>query len=219
MNYLMMKNWFTKNLIVIIVLVIFVIGACTDDRKNEKEMEEKADSLHAVSLFYYSQGRLNDALNTLQQALAIDKTIGNLYGEAAVFVIIGYIYNEQGRNFDALNSHQQANAIHEALKFDRIQNDLANLRYVDQPRHYHRLQNSLNFICQADSIHHAFCYEQDGALYLNNMGNKCYTQGMLIESINFYQRALAIYQANNNKQAEAIILNNIRITRTKAHMH
>ena len=58
-----------------------------------------------------SQGRYAEALETYEQALAIQREVGDRAGEGTTLANIGLVYDRQGRYDEALEAYEQALAI------------------------------------------------------------------------------------------------------------
>ncbi|MDK2411717.1 tetratricopeptide repeat protein [Aphanizomenon sp. 202] len=82
--------------------------AQTQTTQNQKD---EADRLTEKGTQQYKQGQFQAALATFQQALAIEKEIGDRAGVGSTFNKIGGIYDSLGQYPKALDYYQQALAI------------------------------------------------------------------------------------------------------------
>ena len=81
-------------------------GLLLAQRKGDKSFQ--AAFLDNIGIVDSDYGKLDEALNYQQQALNIDKAIGNQIGQATDLNNIGMIYKNMGKFDEALNYFQQA---------------------------------------------------------------------------------------------------------------
>ena len=71
----------------------------------------EATALGNIGNIYGSQGKLEEALESFQAALTIDREIGNPLGQAIALANIGLAYANQGKLEEALEHLKEAHAI------------------------------------------------------------------------------------------------------------
>jgi tetratricopeptide (TPR) repeat protein len=103
-----------------------LIGGLRQARGKGNQQFEVA-FLDYTGIVYGIQGKPEEALESLQKALALSKKIGDRLGEASILQNIGIIYRSQGKPEEALKSSQTALTL-----FREIGNHLGEGQYPQQ---------------------------------------------------------------------------------------
>jgi tetratricopeptide (TPR) repeat protein len=170
----------------------------------------RSASLSNMGIFYQIQGNLREALEHYQQALEIDRKIGNKQGEASTLTNMGNVYQIQGKFKEALEHYQQALEIDRKIGNEEKEvNQLCNIGVVY--KNQGKLKEALVQYQQALEIDRKIGNKQGEASALGNMGLVYQIQGKLKEALEYYQQALEIDRKIGNKQGEASDLGNMGI--------
>jgi len=177
----------------------------------EKEAEKfKGVFLGNIGIVYQLQGKLKEGLEAHQEALEIDKKIGDPLDQANQLGNIGIVFHLEGKLEEALETYQQALKIHKKIGNLLGQaNNLCNIGNI----YYQQgiLEKALETYQQTLEIHKKVGNPLGQATILGNIGNVYSDQGMPEEGVNVYQQALEIYERIGNSLGQANQLNNIGV--------
>lgn len=176
--------------------------------RQKREQQFEAAFLAGIGNVYADKGKLEDALNYLQQALALNKSIGYSLGEADDLSYIAVVYENKGNLDEAVNYHQQALAIDksignhlgEAQDFGSIGNVYAIKGKLDDAQKYYQ-QSLITYKSIGNPLGEANA--------LGSIGNVYYLKGNLDEALNYHQQALPLHKSIGNSLGVASDLFNI----------
>ncbi|MGD0987415.1 MAG: tetratricopeptide repeat-containing glycosyltransferase family protein [Candidatus Sulfotelmatobacter sp.] len=142
-----------------------------------------ADSLHLLGMIAYQQGRPEDALGMIGEAIAINQTV------AAYHSNLGTILQSQGKLDEAAASYERAVDLQPELP--EAHYNLGNVRHAQ-----------LKLDEAAACYEHALALQPQLAEAHYNLGNTLQAQGKLEDAITCYERALTLepgkYEARHN---------------------
>ena len=138
---------------------------------------------------YTQQGKLQQAIATLQQALKLARQLQDQSSESLVLVIIGTNLRNTGKTQQALEYYNQALSIVQAVGDRRGEavtlNNIGGV-YSDLGQ----LQQALEYYNQALPIRQAIGDRRGEAVTLNNIGGVYSDLGQLQQALTFYKQAL-----------------------------
>jgi len=169
---------------------------------------EEGGSLQRLGVLYYELQQYQKALDCDNQAVAIERTVGNRAVEALTLTNIGAVYRELGDRQKALEYDNQAlhgqravgNHTGEALtltNFGIVYSDLG------------KMQKALDFFKQALLIERVLGDRADEALTLTDIGATYLNVGEIQKALDYDNRALPIERALGDRGTEEKTLNNI----------
>jgi len=170
---------------------------------------------HGISKFLTNQGMMyqnlgdyQKALDYYQQALTIDRKIGDKGGEGADLMNIGVVYDNMGYYQKALDYYQQALTIDREIGYKRGEVDgLTNIGVVYGKMGYY--QKALDYNQQALTIQSEIGYKRGEVANLSNLGLVYYSLGDYQKALDYNQQALTIHsEIGGDKRGVAINLAN-----------
>jgi tetratricopeptide (TPR) repeat protein len=165
-------------------------------------------SLNNIGHVFQIQGNLEKSLKYYQQALKINREIGNKDGEAVNIGNIGVIYRIQGNLKYALKYYQQALEINREIgNKEREAGIISNIGVIY--RIQGNLEKALKYYQQALEIDKKIGFKEGKANDINNIGVICKFQGKPKEALKNYQQALEINRGIGNKDGEAVNIYNM----------
>ncbi|MBD1839986.1 tetratricopeptide repeat protein [Coleofasciculus sp. FACHB-501] len=181
---------------------LVVQAQTTQDRTAE------AKRLNAEGLQQLDRGQFREGLEKFQQALAINREIGDRKGEGVILNNIGRVYDSLGQYPKALEFYQQALAIRKEVgdkagEGTTLNNIGAVYNYLGQ------YPKALEFYQQALAIRKEVGDRGGEGTTLSNIGTVYNYLGQYPKALEFYQQALAISKDIGDKPGEGTILNNI----------
>jgi tetratricopeptide (TPR) repeat protein len=157
----------------------------------EMETPKTARLLNARGWLLNQLGKNDEALEQLQQALAIHRELGNRQGEGYVVSLMAVVYRHQGRIEEAVAANQQALALHRETGNRRgegiIVGNLAIL-YGNQGR----IEEALDANQQALVLFREASNRVGEAIIHGNIGELMFEAGDLKASEDHIQQAMAI---------------------------
>jgi len=164
--------------------------------------------LYQEGVQQYQQGRYKEALETLQQVLAIGKQVGNRAGVGSILNSIGLVYNTLGQYPKALEYYNQALAIRKEVGDKAGEGStLNNIGGVyDNLGQY---SEALEYYNQALAIRKEVGDKAGQGSILNNIGLVYKTLGQYPKALEQYKQALAIYEEVGDKASVGVTLNYI----------
>jgi len=201
-----------------IIIGVLALGVCLTPltvplmvrpswEQSENLQEELQQLLHQAKQ-QTQQGQQIQAIETLQQVLAIARQLKAREIEAKALLGIGFNYSNIGRKQEALNYYNQALPIYQEVK-DRsgeattLNNIGAVYRDIGQP------QEALKYFNQALPITREVKDRSGEAATLNNIGAVYRDIGQPQEALKYFNQALPITREVKDRSGEAATLNNI----------
>lgn len=181
---------------------------CLHGSKQILDRKSESIAISHIGTIDFCRGRINEALAHFQNALKIDRGIGNREGEAKNLGNIGNVYRAFGRSDEALVHYRDALKIDrdldyregEAYQLGNIGNSFIDLGQMDE---------ALDHYQDALRIFKDITHKQGESLTLSNIGNIHCSLGEMNEALARYQDALSIDCELGHKQGEATQLGNI----------
>lgn len=180
--------------------------------------KDEAIALYEESDRQYRQGRYQEALGTLQRALAIVREIGDRQGEGIILTRLGITYDSLQEYDRALEVYQQGLAI--ARQRNDRQNEGAIVDYIG--RVYDNMgetQKALNFQQQALAIFRELRNRRSEGIVLGNIGRIYQNQKQYDKALETYQQTLVIVRETGERQGEGIILDYIGVVYNAQGQH
>jgi tetratricopeptide (TPR) repeat protein len=182
------------------------MGLVASGRQEDKGRE--AEFLNAIGSHFNFVGEKQTALDYFEQALAMNRALGNEMHEAVVLSNIGEVYDTLGDPEKALNFYNEALPLHQKIG-DR-QGEATILNNIGAA--YRRLQKSdqaLDFYDQALHVVRSIGYRSGEAITLANIGLVYADLDKMEEAMKYYNQALPLHRDMGNHLSEATVLNNI----------
>ena len=173
--------------------------------------EQKADILQAIGVGYADMHRLDEALRSYEDSLAIKRRLNLKSGAATSLNTIANVQNALGKSDLALKN------FNESLEIRREIGDKAGIGdvlidlgtfYVDRGQP----DEALNLYKQSLQIQVDLSNEQNRALLLNNIGNIYLGQGDYQDARTYFEQALQLREKFNASEDLAETLHNLAET-------
>jgi CHAT domain-containing protein len=174
------------------------------------EIKQVGTRLHAIGLVYHHQGEYDQALDSLQQALAINQKIGDREGEGTTLNNIGGVYCSLGQYQQALDYYQQALVINRGINH-RAKEGVSLNGIGGVYENLGQYQQALDYYQQALAIRRDIGDREGEGASLNSIGGGYSSLGQYQQALNYYQQALVIFQNLGHRAGEGTTLNNIGI--------
>ncbi|MEP0751460.1 tetratricopeptide repeat protein [Trichocoleus sp. Lan] len=173
-----------------------------------QDRNAKAKRLNEEGLQQLDRGQFREGLEKFQQALAIDREIGDRKGEGVSLNNIGLAYNNLDRYPKALEFYQQALAIFMESR-DKAEegNTRNNIGLVY--RKLSQYPKALEFYQQALAIRKEIGDKVGIGTALNNIGAVYTSLGEYPKALEFFKEALAIRREIGDKTGEGTTLGNM----------
>jgi len=178
------------------------------DALNAHNVAYEALFLTKLGVVEMHVGRYADALQSHQQALALDRRLGDREGEAMDLGNIGNVEEELGRYTDALQSGQRALALARQLgDHDVATQELSNIGVVEEDlgRYADALQSGQQTLALDRHLRDRDAEAKD----LGNIGNVEDDLGRYADALQSHQQALALDHQLGDRDGEAQDLGNI----------
>ncbi|BAY99870.1 TPR repeat-containing protein [Tolypothrix tenuis PCC 7101] len=173
-----------------------------------QNQKDEADRLNKQGIQQYSRGQFQEALATFQQALDIQKQIGDRSGVGATLNNIGLVYSRLGQYSKALEHYQQALAISQQIN-DQTGEGITFNNIGDIYSSQGKYPKALEYFQKALDIQQQTNDRYGIGATLNNIGLIYSRLGQYPKALDYYQQALAIRQQIGDRSGEGITLNNI----------
>jgi tetratricopeptide (TPR) repeat protein len=171
---------------------------------------ENADTLNNLGLVAESQGNYLEAIEYHEQALALQRDLGDQQGEANSLNSLGIVAMSQGNYAEAIDYYEQSLALKRELGDRQGEaTTLGNLGIV--ARSQGNYAEAIDYYEQALARFRELGDRQGEARTLNNLGNVAQSQGNYAEAIDYYEQALARFRELGDRQGEATTLGNLGI--------
>ena len=165
-------------------------------------------TLNNIGLIYVMLGQYTQALDYSQQALAINREVGDRIWEGKSFWNIGFVYKNQGQYAKALEFFQQTLAIDKEVGH-RVDQGIALNSIGSTYSYLGQYAKALEFLQQALVIHKEVGPKiMEGAAF-NNLANVYVGLEKYSKALESYQQALAIHRKVGDKREEGVDLANI----------
>jgi DNA-binding SARP family transcriptional activator/Tfp pilus assembly protein PilF len=187
--------------------------ACrTADRKGQ------ASAHNNLGTAYERLGRYPEALEQLQQALALFQELEDRHSQAASLTNLGIVYWRLGHHVGALEHHQQALIIYGELGDHRGQAvSLSNLGIVDVE--FGRHTEALEHHQQALIIYRELGDGHSQAQSLNNLGEVLERLGRYPEALEHHEHAFALDRELGDRWGQADCLTNLGVVFERLGRH
>jgi tetratricopeptide (TPR) repeat protein len=174
----------------------------------------RSASLGNMGVIYRHQGKLKEALEHYQQALEIDREIGDKEGEATQLGNMGSVYYIQGKLEKALEHYQQALEINREIGSKKGEASLlGNMGNVCQAQG--KPKEALEHYQQALEINREIGSKEGVATMLSGIGVVCQAQGKPKEALNKLKESLEIFRTLEDYVNIEKIIEIIRIWKKK----
>ena len=175
----------------------------------DRAKQSLSANLCNIGIVLKDKGHLEGALRSYQEALEIERRIGNPQGEASDLGNIGNVLFEQGDLEGALRSHQEALKIHrrigdplgEAIDLGNIGLLLMDKGYLDEALLQHQ---------EALDIHRRIGNPKGEAIVLGNIGLLLKDKGDLEGALRYMEQALVIFKKLGMPREINAVENNIK---------
>lgn len=165
-------------------------------------------ALNRLGMMYEELGDREKALELQNQALPLQRSTGNKFGEAYTLNNIGNIHKALGENAKALEYYQRALAIQ--VEIDEKHYQASTLNGIGQVYGYLRnTEKALEAYNRSLELLKIVGDREAQAVILNNIGIVNFNTGKYKEALDFHQQALAIFNELGFKNRTATILGNI----------
>ncbi|MBI4747503.1 MAG: tetratricopeptide repeat protein [Acidobacteria bacterium] len=179
-----------------------------------EEMIERANILHNSASLYLTQGKKDEALAFLYQALAIDERLGDVKGKAASLHALAIILASEGRVGEAVALFNQSLEINEQI--GNIQGRAATLYHLaNLLSQQGQVAEALTFYQQALELNGSIGHIQGGAATLLQIATLHAQQGKIGDAFTLYQQAVKHFEDIGHIQGQASSRHAIAILYTK----
>ncbi|MGJ3251917.1 MAG: tetratricopeptide repeat protein [Elainellaceae cyanobacterium] len=172
------------------------------------ERSEEGDRFFERGLQEFEAGQFSNAMESLEQALAIYREIGDRSVKAETLDAMGEIYRQVGQYFQALAFHEQALEIFEDLDNSLGQASALSNIGLAQFR-VNQFNDALESLRLALEIHRELGNFYQEAETLTNIGVIQRQLSQYTQALEAHEQALQIFRENNNSLEQAYSLNNI----------
>jgi len=175
----------------------------------KKQMKEFEGSfLGNIGLAYAEQGKLEEAVNALQESLEIYQQLGNQLGQASALGNIGAVHIQRGKWEEVMNPLQEALEI-----YQQNGNPLGQANVLGNIGIFYRIdekpEEALKCHQEALELHKQIGNPLGQANALSNIGNIYTDQRKLEEALNYQKEALEIHRQIDDQLGQANDLSNI----------
>jgi tetratricopeptide (TPR) repeat protein len=179
-------------------------------KKIEYDKRKKSAIIGNIGIIFMTKGKINKALKYLEEALEIDRKIGNREGEANQLGNIGLTYKDKGEMDEALKCFEQS------LEIDREignrEGEASNLGNIGTIyKNKGDLDKALKYHNKALEIDREIGYREGEASNLGNIGLICIARGDLEKGLEYHRKSLRIFRKIGYRLGEADQLRNIGI--------
>ena len=172
------------------------------------DLDTATSFVWSLNTFQKRRGLWQDALDWLNQTLALYQHAEDQAGEATTLNSIGMVYDAIGDKQEALNFFNKALPLHRQV--DNLAGEALILNNIGMVySDLGDMQEALTYFNHALPSHQAVGNRLGAALTLNNMGMVYSAIGDKQQALAYYQQALALHQEVGNRAGEALTLNNI----------
>ena len=199
-------NYSTFQRSLLLAIAIVVLGGTIAAQDPAKIQE--AEKLTTESLQLITEGSpesLTKAIEKLESAKILFRSLNFPAGEGAVLSLIGSAYNLLGQNQKAIEAYTQAIPLYRAGGETRGE-ALAFYQLGLLHSFLGEWQKALDNVSQAVPLFRAAGDRQSEALALSTMGTLHIHLGKPEESLTYFKKAMEIYQATDSREGKASVL-------------
>jgi CHAT domain-containing protein/Tfp pilus assembly protein PilF len=176
--------------------------------QTQNSQRQQLEQLQKQAVQQTQQGQHQQAIDTLQKALAISRQLKDRKSEAIALLGLGFKYDSIGQRQKALDYYNQALPIFKAVRERAwVATTLNSIGGVY--RSIGQRQKALEYYNQALPISKAVGDHAQEAITLNDIGLVYRSIGQPQKALKYYNQALAIFKAVGDRANEATALNNI----------
>jgi tetratricopeptide (TPR) repeat protein len=179
-----------------------VCQAAIQAAERADNLPAKARALDNLGIVHGQQRRYQDAIDALEQSLAICREVGDRRDEGTTLNDLGLVYRKQGRYQDAIGYFERSLALRRAVGDRHGEGKVLN-NLGEVYREQHRYQEALGCYQQDLAICRALGDARGEAVTLENVGHLHLAQGRNQEAVGCYQQALVISRQAGDRLAEA----------------
>jgi|GEM_PF-430171 len=176
-----------------------------------EDVNTLAKAVNQVGMVNFQSGNYEIAMMNYEQALIINRQIGDRAGEGAVLNNISQIHSAQGNYERTLSYLNQSLAVHQELGDKAgegtILNNISQLYHAQGD-----YETALGYLEQSLTIAQQFGNKSGEGTTLNNISQVYADQGNYETALSYLKQALSIFQQIGDKANEGIALNNISVT-------
>ncbi len=184
------------------------IGALRDSARASADPANAARMLNHLGGELVREGRIAEAIEVYEQALAINRGINNRNSEGITLSNLGSAYRQRGSFHRALELMEQALSIHREVGNRKAEGiDLNNI--ADLYERLGRPEDGLPHMERALELLRHEASEGDLATTLNNLGKMLHKAGRDQEAQAYLDRAVQAHHQAGNRAGEAMALNNL----------
>jgi len=175
---------------------------------DESNRRSQAMLMSRLGEIYWMIGKPEEAIEYLQQALMMDREIGDRQEEGIGLGNLGNAYADKGQLGKTIE--YQKHALEIAKEFKDKQNEstwLGNLgaAYADMGQ----LEKAIEYYQQALVINREIGNKRSEGIRLGNLGSAYYSLGQIEKAIEYYQQALVIDKEIGDKRGEGVDLGSL----------
>ena len=174
-------------------------------RPNAGDRLAEAEALCHLGEAHYLSGKLPEAMDHFNRALAIWTELRDRRGQALARLNLGYVYSESGDLRQATEQHQQAITLWRSVD-ERRGAALALTAIGGIHSFLSEHPQALDFHRKAQEILHFIGDRQGEASALNGIAYAYEGLNELPPALDYYKSALKIYQSNGSRNSEAVSL-------------
>ena len=198
----------TKKINLILPIVLLALFACSNVYAQDQQPADK--HWHKVQALE-KQGKYNEAVKYLEEAMTVFKKLGQEDNVAICLSHFGGIYKSVGRYESALEYYEKALGIDKRLgKEDKAAIRLSNIGDVyDSQGQYDK---AIEYLEDALEINRKLGMEADVAIRLNSIGRVSATRGKYGKALKYYEEALDIagkLEQDDNISTDLVNIGNI----------
>ena len=185
-----------------------ICAASRSEAERTAARRGEGNHLGNLGLAYAALGDARRAIDYYEQALAIDREIGDWRGEGVDLANLGNAYTDQGDARRAIDYYEQALAIAKEIG-DRY-NEGVDLDHLGNA--YRALDNArraIDYYEQALAVAREIGDRHGEGTRLGNLGNAYYALGDARRAIGYYEQALAVAREIGDRRNEGIWLGNL----------
>ena len=180
---------------------------CKIEEPSTRQVSE-AKWLNSLSCTLRRQGRIEEAIEALQRAAAIEVHLDNQEGLAIVLNSLGTALRKAGRLDEAEAVLGRSYALHSGSDSQRsaamVLHSLGNVL-----KEQGRLDEAANTLWRSHAISQALGDQLSLAMVLSSVGNLLQEQGYINEAIETLRQSLAIYEQLGDQRSVAVSLNRL----------
>jgi tetratricopeptide (TPR) repeat protein len=183
-----------------------------------KHKQKEGDALNNLGLAYADLGEMHKAIEFYEQALLIDREIGNQEGESKVFNNLGIAYKNVGEPRKAIEFYEQYLKITRQIG-DRRGEGIALGNLGSAYANLDETRKAIELYEQALLINREIGYRKGEGINLGNLGLVYNNLGQTHKAIEFYEQALLIDREIGYRKGEGFVLWNSAVAHKELGNH